>query len=58
MLFSKLISNQLTLEYTKGEITLMLISGILLIILNYFMITGLQPQHSARHQVEIVRMNR
>lgn len=58
MLFSKLLSNRLTFEYTRGEITLMLISGIMLIILNYFMITGLEPQHSAEHQVETVRLNR
>jgi len=58
MLFSKLRSNRLTFEYTSGEVTLMVISALMLIILNYFMITGLKPQHSVEHSVEHARLNR
>ncbi len=58
MIFGKLKSNRLTLEYSKGEVILMVVSSVLLIILNYFMITGLKAQQSAVHDVEEVQLNR
>ncbi len=58
MLFKKLLASKLSLEYSKGEVALILISGVILIILNFYMITGLKPQHSAEHHVENVRLSR
>lgn len=58
MLFIKLLSNKLSLEYTKAELLLILVSGVVLIVLNFYMITELKPKHSAKHQVENVRLNR
>lgn len=58
MLFNKSLSNRLTLEYTKGEIALVLVSCVMLIILSYFMITGVSPEQSAGYHSEHVRMSR
>jgi len=58
MLFKKLLSNRLSLEYSRGEVALILVSGIVLVILNFYMITGLKPQQSAGQHVETVRLNR
>lgn len=58
MSIKKLVSKKLTLEYTKSEIALILISGFVLVMLNYLMITGLKPLHSADSRVEQIRLSR
>jgi len=58
MSIKKLVSKKLSLEYTKSEIALILISGFVLVMLNYLMITGLKPIHSADNHVEQVRLSR
>ena len=52
MLVKKLFSNRISLEYSKSEIALILISGIMLIMLNYFMISGIKHQHSLQNATE------
>ena len=58
MTIKKLVSKRLNLEYTRSEIALILISGFVLVMLNYLMITGLRPTHSADNHVEQVRLSR
>ena len=58
MLFNKLLSNKLSLEYTKAELLLILVSGVVLIVLNFYMITELKPNHNAKHHVENVSLSR
>ena len=58
MSIKKLVPKRLSLQYTKSEIALILISGFVLVMLNYLMITGLKPLHSADSQVEQVSLSR
>jgi len=57
MIIKKLISNRFSLEYSKSEIALILISGIMLLMLNFIMITGIKHQHNTQ-SVEQVHARR
>ena len=58
MSLKKLFSNRISLEYSKGEIALILMSGLMLLMLNYLMIIGIKQQHKGQSGIEIIQLRK
>ncbi len=48
MTLKRLFTDRISLEYSKSEIALILVSGLMLIMLNYMMISGIKHQHNTQ----------
>ncbi len=58
MTLKKLFTDRISLEYSKSEIALILVSGLMLIMLNYLMITGIKHQHKVHNSSEQVHVGK
>ncbi len=58
MTLKKLFTDRISLEYSKSEIALILVSGLMLIMLNYLMITGIKHQHKVHNGNEQVHVRK
>lgn len=58
MSIKKLVQKRLSLKYTKSEIALIFVSGLVVITLNYLMITRSKPLQNAKNQIEQIGLNR